>query len=470
MAETNKKSTYTLNTEPRLEPILVSLSKDNYRSFINILSSGIKEYDPQVVTILDKYTWLIEQQLQGNVPSLEILKTEFPSLIFDNVAKIESADELSDYIHIYISQKKNRFTSTQFLLAADKIRSQGLTEEDTMKIYKLISSVETSDGYESIATNFRELYEKQQRLEGISFLCSDLDDRTGGITPGQVCTILGAPGSMKTTYSSNIAYNAMKQGKNILYLSLEEPAIQLYSKWLSRCSIDTNTPIPQQDINLHKLDEKQQDALYNKVMPTMNGYPGKIYIVDEQQLSDRSVVTLETKFKEIDKLAREETGHGIDLLVVDHIQLFKFDLGVRIDTITTINMYVSFLRQQALSWLHEKRQIAVILLSQANREGYEYARKNDGAYLSQHVAEASEVERASAYIISVYTNSETQISNQLTLCAVKLRGAALPPSVIPVYEDGAYYLVGNTTDPLGGTIRQVDESQTTLEDMNVFLG
>ena len=68
-------------------------------------------------------------------------------------------------------------------------------------------------------------------------------------------------------------------------------------------------------------------------------------------------------------------------------------------------MYTSFFRQQSLSWLHEKRQISVILLSQANREGYAYAQKTDGQYLSQHVAEDSEVERASAYIISVYTDS-----------------------------------------------------------------
>lgn len=272
---------------------------------------------------------------------------------------------------------------------------------------------------------------------------------------------------MKTTYSSNIAYGALKQGKNVLYLSLEEPAMQLFSKWLSRCSVDTGTPIPQKDIVQRNLDDKQKQILFSTVIEKFNSYEGKLYIVDEQQLPDYSITTMESKFKEIDKLAREETGHGIDLLVVDHIQILKFAVS-GLDTIATINMYTSFFRQQSLSWLHEKRPISVILLSQANREGYSYAQKNEGQYLSQHVAEGSEVERASSYIVSVYTDSMSQIVNQLTLCAVKLRGSALPASVIPIYEDGSVYQVGDIVRSTETT--QQADSTITLTDINDMLG
>ena len=113
------------------------------------------------------------------------------------------------------------------------------------------------------------------------------------------------------------------------------------------------------------------------------------------------------------------------------------------DPTNVINMYVSFFRQQCLSWLHEKRSIAVILLSQANRDGTNYASKHNGMYLVTHVAEASEVIRASSYIISVYTDVGMQFVKSLAVGAVKLRGSQLPQSTINVFADGKYYQVGD---------------------------
>ena len=263
---------------------------------------------------------------------------------------------------------------------------------------------------------------------------------------GQICTILGFTGSMKTTYASNIAFNAVKEGKNVLFLSLEEQPFQLYSKWLSRTSSDLGKPIPYASILQKKLEEKENDILFKDVIPYFKNFSGKLYIVGEQDLSNYSLPSLEAKFKEIEKKSIEETGKGVDLLVVDHIQLLKFAVSGLSES-TVINMYVSFFRQQSLSWLHEKREIAVILLSQANREGYAYAQRNNGMYKSQHVAEASEVERASSYIISVYTDPMTQITNQLVLGAVKLRGAQLPASPVTIYTSGEVYQLGDTKIP-----------------------
>lgn len=462
ITNTNK---YELNIELALEPILISLNKDNYKDILTILSEGIKRYDNTIEPIVTKYIWLVESQLQGNIPSFEIIKRTFDTLNFDNVVKIDSQDELMDYVYLFISQKKHRFIGDKLLFLSDKVRKRGLSDEDTNDIYEYLADSENDNGYESITDNFLEIYEKQEKLVGISFLCPELDNLTGGITPGQICTILGAPGSMKTTYSSNIAYNALKSGKNVLYVSLEEPSVQLFSKWLSRCSVDTRTPIPQKDIVQRTLDKKQREILFNQVYTELNNYEGKLFILDEQQISDYSVATLESKFKVIDKQAKERTGHGIDLLVVDHIQLLKFAIADK-DTIAAINYYVSFFRRQSLNWLHEKRQISVILLSQANRTGYDYAQKHDGLYQSQHVAEASEVERASAYIISVYTDSMTQLTNQLVLGAVKLRGAPLPTNVIPVYADGAVYQVGNVVSTASSQVSTgADFSSGGIDDI-----
>ena len=58
-------------------------------------------------------------------------------------------------------------------------------------------------------------------------------------------------------------------------------------------------------------------------------YLGKIYVVDETDLEAYSFYAFENKFREVEKLAVEETGHGIDLVVIDHAQLLKFSKDLK---------------------------------------------------------------------------------------------------------------------------------------------
>ena len=348
------------------------------------------------------------------------------------------------------------------------VSEYGIGDQFYRQLNRILSLFNYSDNkYQSITDSFKEQYTKQAVSKGIPFLCSAIDDLTGGISEGELCTILGASGSMKTTYSSNIAYNALKMGKNVLYLSLEEQPIQLYSKWLSRASVDVGKPLAAQDIIQHNLNEKDTDILFNEVEPYFSNLEGKLFIVGEQDLWNYSFQSMEDKFREVDNLAKERTGHGIDLLVFDHIQLIKFAV-TDMSEISVINMYVSFFRQQCLSWLHEDRSIAVILLSQANRQGYAYAQKHEGEYLSQHVAEASEIIRASSYIISVYTDPLTQISKLLTVGCVKLRGAQLPIGTINVYADGSLYQVGDNVFSSTPNYSMNDLMNTEIENKKEF--
>lgn len=440
------KSKYTLNSDLRIETILLSLTPEDYKYQIENLIIALTDFDKDLIKKLEKYNWIVESQLQGRTPTKETLKVEFPELIFDDYQPIKDKDELLDYIQMFITQKQQRFISSKLSSIADDVRSQGLNEKLIEELYKYTALGETSSDYESIVKNFKDLYTKQVEMKGLSFLCPELDKITGGIVPGTVCTILGATGSMKTTYASNIAFNAIKEGKNVLFLSLEESPMQLYSKWLSRASAEMGKPIPAIEITQKKLEENDEKILLDSVVPFFENLPGNLYIVGEQDLNSYQLTSLESKFKEIDSLAQKETGKGIDLLVIDHIQLLKFAQS-GLEEHTVINMYMSFFRQQSLSWLHEKREISIMVLSQANRDGVAYAQRHDGMYLSQHLAEASEVERASSYIISIYVDAMTQITKQAKLCAVKLRNAALPPSSIVVNEDGEFYTIGDASIP-----------------------
>lgn len=445
MAWQEHKQKFSLNSEYRIEPILLSLTDDNYKTIINQIISDLKEYDYDLAHKLEKYTYVANQQLKGRALNPDLLKREFPTFLFSDQQPVKGS-ELLDYVQIFITQKKQRAISGQLSLAADDIRTQGLTPDLVEKIYKYISVVDTTTDYVPITKNFKDAYTQQAVMNGISLLCPDLDKTTGGLYPGTLCTVAGGPGSMKTTYTSNIVYNALKEGKNVLYLTLEEPPMQLYEKWLSRTSVDCGKHISHQDIKQKKLTEEDQNTLFTVVDKAFNELPGKAYLVGEQDLSNYDLTTLESKFKEVDKLAQNETGKGIDILVVDHIQLLKYAV-TNVQENTVINMYVSFFRQQSLSWLHEKKEISVILLSQINRAGMDYAQRHNGMYLMQHIAEASEIERASSYIITTYTDAMSQVTKLLKVGAIKLRGAQLPLDTVQVFADGEYYQVGDATPP-----------------------
>lgn len=276
---------------------------------------------------------------------------------------------------------------------------------------------------------------------------------------------------MKTTTALNICYNAVREGKNVVYFSLEETPFRLFEKILSRVSVDAGVPLSVSDISQDKLDTNDKTNLFNKVLPYLNSLSGDLYIIGEEDLVNYETITIEKKLKEIDELAkwrtlekRGEENHGIDLVVIDYVQLLKYASSEK-DEFSVINMYVSFFRRQALSFLNEKREVAVLLLSQVNREGVTYAQRHDGRYQMQHIAEASELERSSTYVITVYADATTQLSKLLKIGAVKLRNAPLPMDTINVFADGEYYHVGISPTP---TQKEYNISDIESSSVNVL--
>lgn len=331
--------------------------------------------------------------------------------------------------------------------------------EQLSKVIKYANKEKEETTYQPIQERFKELYLAKIKQKGISFLCSELDRLTGGIQPGTICTIAGGPGSMKTTTAVNIAYQAVKDGKNVLYLSLEETTMQLFSKLLARVSVDIQKPLNTNDITQSKLSSEDQTVLFEEVLPYLENLSGSFQMIGDNDLSSYEFSHLESKFKLIDKHLKSKNNddHGIDLMVVDHIQLLKYASSTK-DEYKVMNEYVSFFRKQSLSFLNEDRQISVILLSQVNREGIGYAKKHNGMYQMQHVAEASEVERASTYIISTYTDAMSQTTKLFKVGALKLRNAQLPMDTINVFADGAYYQVGDAYIPEQSACENFDVS------------
>lgn len=181
------------------------------------------------------------------------------------------------------------------------------------------------------------------------------------------------------------------------------------------------------------------------IYPSLKSLPGNIYIVDETELEAYSFYSLEAKFREIDKLAVESTNHGIDLLIIDHAQLLKFDAsmkGIGNET-NVVNAYVSFFRQNALNWIKSGRQISVLVLSQASREGWKEAVRAEGKYRLTALAEANELERASSLVLSVYSSDALKEMKEAKVQILKNRDGQVWIDPQEVYVEPAYYIFGD---------------------------
>ena len=461
---------------PQLEVILKSIDLEDKSLLTPILKS--KEVDQTDKDAINKYLKLLE--IAGR-PSTQMLEMEMPGRNFD----VEPIDKgaIPDYIQIFLYNRKNLEASKSLMELSGRVRGEGLTEDVINELSKLTKSDVVQHEFVDIRKTFIDRYENQEFSVGIPTGVAFIDEMVGGIHKGEITVYSGFAGHCKTTAAVNAAYNAIVQGQNVLYCSFEVPKDSIYSDFISRHSNNRKFKmrIPHYDIKKRKLKPDQWKYVSEEITPDLNyGYDGRIYVVDETEFDSYSQYVFESKFRELEKVAIEETGHGIDVVVIDHIQLLKYGQGRSSNTGEAINEYVSYFRQQAMNWLKTGRQVAFVILSQTNRAGYEYARENNGKYGATAMAEANELERAATLIITVFAETEMKDLGMAKVQILKYRDNRNEDDPTEVNVDLKYYLFGDAIDGTSeisasvsedteDILNQIDENSDILDDFSEFI-
>ena len=146
-----------------------------------------------------------------------------------------------------------------------------------------------------------------------------------------------------------------------------------------------------------------------------------------------------------------ESGKGIDLVIVDYVQMFKFaeDLTGRASEFEITNKWVNYFRGQALNFLKSKRQVHVTIAAQINRNGWLKAAKRDGEYDLTALAESNEIEKASSIIIALFSDERLKESKEVKFQILKNRDGMKKERVDTIYGDFMYAMIGgesNTSD------------------------
>lgn len=429
-----------------IETILLSIRTIEDKDIIlnKLKSSMLLEEDS--LELIKQYEMLFDETRVLPSPSL-LVNT---NIQYKDMPIIADSNDLHTYVTMFLRDKLKSSVSSKIVnniqaLANGEKKTADIMEDILNEAHKL-AIVEDIVEYIPMSQDVLDMYENEDLSSKYKTGLEPVDRLCGGIPDGSVTIVMGGTGSFKTMTTTNICYNAMNNnGKNICYLSLEIKKEHMYYNLISRHSISGkfSNGIPHKDLKNKALDNDALETFKAVSKDFEENVKGKCIVIDEALIKSFDIAGFEEVITNVDRQLVEKTGHGVDILVVDHAQLLKFSGSTKIsDPYAVVNYYVSWLRQQSLNFLGQKRAISVIIVSQTSRAGMEYAMKHGGQYLLTHAAEANELERSASYVISVYADEMSRSSKELQVQLLKSRNSETMSETAPVKINPAYYMIG----------------------------
>lgn len=189
-----------------------------------------------------------------------------------------------------------------------------------------------------------ELHKSDTGLRGAPTGFADLDNKLAGMQDSNLLILAARPGVGKSAFALNIAQQlAVKEGRPVGYFSLEMSKEELVDRLL----------VGQADIDAWKLKTgKLSDADFSSLSNAMGELAEAPLFIDDTPAM--SILEMRTKAR------RLQVDHGVDLLIVDYLQLARSrNLENRVQEVSEIS--------QGLKNLARELKIPVLALSQLSR-------------------------------------------------------------------------------------------------------
>jgi replicative DNA helicase len=232
-------------------------------------------------------------------------------------------------------------------------------------LYKLSEQGQTDSGFVSFlkavteAVNVtNEAYQRGGGMAGISTGLADLDKQLGGLHPSDLLILAGRPSMGKTSLATNIAFNVAKAYKRGLksdgtegavdggvvgFFSLEMSAEQLAGRVLAEAS----------EISSHKIRQGDMtEAEFRRFVEAAKELEACPLFIDDTPALPISQLAARAR--------RLKRTHGLDLLIIDYLQLCRGMSDNRVNEIAEISM--------GMKAIAKELNIPVIALSQLSRQ------------------------------------------------------------------------------------------------------
>lgn len=214
-----------------------------------------------------------------------------------------------------------------------------------------------------------------QTLMGLSTGLADLDAKLGGLLPEQLIIVAGRPAMGKTTLAMGFAgHNAIHENKSCLVISLEMSKGQLLDRVIA-----SEGKIP---LGLIKNGTACQSHGAEQTAAAGAVRKAKLFFADRSGSTVGRIRSL---------ARRHKMRYGLDLLVIDYLQLMDGEGGNRTEQISSISRGCKLLAREL--------QIPVVLLSQLSRKCEERPNKRP---IPSDLRESGAIEQDADVILFVY--------------------------------------------------------------------
>lgn len=297
------------------------------------------------ITLVDKLENISKLEAVGGLEYITTLTNFLPSA--------------SNYQH-YLQIIKNHSKRRKLIVASQQISLKCFENENAtddlnfaeQQIFKIseseqISSLEhiepslaaTIDKFDFLAKNGGE-------MRGIPTGFDDLDQLTGGLQNSDLIILAARPGFGKTSLAMNLINNAaIKQGKTCAVFSLEMPKNQIAQR--SLCSVAC--------VSMHKaLNGQLNEQEWRKLWTAQKSLAEAKIFIDDNSLNTPNDI--------LSKCRRLKLEHGLDLVMIDYLQLMKSGSG-QPSRVLEIGEITRFLKITA-----KELNVPIILLSQLSRQ------------------------------------------------------------------------------------------------------
>ena len=226
-------------------------------------------------------------------------------------------------------------------------------------------------------------YKNEEGIVGVPTGLRDLDDKLGGLHQSDLIIIAGRPSMGKTSLATNIAFNAAQKlqdsGKksSIAFFSLEMSSEQLSTRIISE-----QARISSNDIRRGRISDEQ----FDKFLETSKNIAELPLYIDETPAI--SIAAMSNRARRIKRL------HGLDMIVVDYIQLMRgttFNKDGRVQEISQIT--------QGLKAIAKELGVPVVALSQLSRQ---VEQRDDHKPQLADLRESGSIEQDADVVMFVY--------------------------------------------------------------------
>lgn len=276
-----------------------------YKSIITMVEKDIKIDEVSLLSQLRNENIL--QEVGGEEFITEITLSSFYTPNIDTYAKtvkeksllrslIGASEDIMD-----VSYRQNDDVSSILSMAESKIFdiSQSKLNEGLVKV---------GDTLDETVQVINELSLNDGDITGVTTGLETIDLKLSGLQPSQLILLAARPAMGKTALGLTMAWNAAREGKSVAFFSLEMSVLQLNYRLLSMVSM-----IDLEQVMNGRIKDDEWELLFRATKEIAN----KDLYVDETP----GITLSEMR----SKLKRLKAEVGVDLVVIDYLQLMQAD-------------------------------------------------------------------------------------------------------------------------------------------------